>query len=190
ETKRALLKAMRLPAETATEASRTLVAMQRERDARSLPVVQLLAEGAVGSVRLAVPERSSDRALSLSLRLEDGGVQRIEVATGELREAGRATVDGEALRHLVIPLPALPSGYHEAVVDDDADAGCRLIVGSATCYLDERMAGGAKLYGLTAHLYAMRHRRDAGLRDFETLARVGEAAAELGGGGARVQPLP
>ncbi|HTO85638.1 MAG TPA: glycogen debranching protein GlgX [Methylomirabilota bacterium] len=189
ETKRALLRAMRLPAETAADASRTLAAMEREKDARSLPVVQLLAEGAAGSLRLAVPERSGDRSLSLSVRLNGGGVQRIEIAPGELRDVGRATVGGESVRHLAVPLPALPPGYHEVVVDDDAEAGCSLIVSPATCFLDERIAGGAKLYGLTSHLYAMRHRQDAGVGDLETLARFGEAAAKLGGAVAGINPL-
>src|SRR5262249_35114617 len=157
----ALLKALRLPAETAAEASRTLAGMEREKDARSLPVVQVLAEGAAGSLRLAVPEQSAARSVSLNVRLEGGSGQRLEFASGELRELGRATVGGETFRHLTVPLPALPPGYHEAVVDDDAEAGCRLIVSPATCFLDERIAGGAKLSGLTSHLYAMRHRQDA-----------------------------
>src|SRR5262249_29183851 len=157
ETKRALLKAMRLPAETAADASRTLAAMEREKDARSLPVVQQLAEGAAGSLRLAVPERFGDREVSFRLSLDGGGIQHLEFAPGELSDVGRVTVDGETFRHLAVPLPALPPGYHEAVVDGVAEAGCRLIVGPATCFLDERIAGGAKLHGLTSHLYAMRH---------------------------------
>ena len=104
EAKRALLRAMRLPLETAAEAFEALVVLQRERET-PLPI-----------------------ALS---------------ATGA----------------------------------------------PTTAFLDERIAGDAKLYGLMAHLYSLRHRGDSGIGDFETLARFCETTARLGGAVAGINPL-
>ncbi len=189
ETKRALLKAMRLPAETAAEATEMLIGLQRERDFRSLPASVLLAADSPGTVRLAVPEQHGDRAVCLSVSLEDGGTRRLQFARGELQEIRRVTIGGETIRHLALPLPALPLGYHDAVLEEEPAQACRLIVSPPACFLNEGIASGAKLFGLTSHLYALRHDQDAGIGDFETLAQFCEATARLGGSVAGINPL-
>jgi len=189
ETKRALLKAMRLPAETASEATEMLIELQRDRDSRSLPVSALLAAGAPGAVRLAMPEQQGDRAICLTVKLEDGGTRRLQLAQGELQEIGRVMIAGKTVRHLALPLPALPPGYHTAVLEEGAVQQCRLIVSPPTCFLNEAIANGAKLFGLTSHLYSLRHDQDAGIGDFETLSRFCEATARLGGSVAGINPL-
>jgi len=189
ETKRALLGAMRLPAETAAEATETLIALERERDVRSLPLSVLLAADSPGTVRLAVPEQHGDRAICLTVKLEDGGARRLQFERGEPQEIGRVTIAGETVRHLALPLPALPPGYHTAVLEEEAAQQCRLIVSPPTCFLNEAIANGAKLFGLTSHLYSLRHDRDAGIGDFETLSQFCEATARLGGSVAGINPL-
>jgi glycogen debranching enzyme GlgX/4-alpha-glucanotransferase len=189
ETTRALLRAMRLPAATASEASATLDAMRRERDARPLPWARTLAAGVPADLRLAVPERFAGCTLALDLRLEGGLEQRLEFAPGELRETERLTINGEQLRHLTIPLPALPLGCHDAVLADAPDDVCRLIVAPQACFLNDRVANGARQFGLTSHLYAVRHHGDGGVGDFETLSRFCEAAAALRGAVVGINPL-
>src|SRR5262249_49824602 len=66
---------------------------------------------------------------------------------------------------------------------------CRLIVSPATCFLNGSIAGGARSFGLTSHLYALRHGQDSGIGDFETLSRFCEATARLGGSVAGINPL-
>ncbi len=189
EAKRALLAAMRLPADTASTAYETLIGMQREKDARPLPVVHLLSEQTPATVRLAVPEQFGDRALALSIKLEGGGTQRLTFAPGELLEVGRVRIAGDTIRHLAVPLPALPLGYHDAVLEENPEAACRLIVSSPTCFLNESLANGARLFGLTSHLYAMRHGQDSGIGDLETLSRFCETTAKLDGCVAGINPL-
>jgi glycogen debranching enzyme GlgX/4-alpha-glucanotransferase len=189
EVTRALLRAMRLPAATASEASATLETMRRERDARPLPWARTLAAGALGNVRLAVPERVAGRTLALDLRLEGGGEQRLEFASGELREIERLTINGEQLRHLTVPLPALPPGHHDVVLADAPDDVCRLIVAAQTCFLSDSLAHDPRPFGLSSHLYAVRHHGDGGVGDFETLSRFCEAAAALRGGVVGINPL-
>ena len=62
-------------------------------------------------------------------------------------------------------------------------------VKSGRCYQPEFIKQGKHLYGLTSHLYALRHENDAGIGDMETLARFCEASARLGGSLAGINPL-
>jgi glycogen operon protein len=188
-TMRALLEAMRLPAQTPAEASETLVMLRREREARPLPLVHLSASGLPGSMRLAVPERQGERPVSLSISIEGSGMRQLRLATGELREMRRVTVGSETIRHLAVPLPALPLGYHEAVLDEDPERRCRIVAGPSACFLNESLEHGARLFGLTSHLYATRHSQDVGMGDLETLSRFCEAVAKLGGSVAGINPL-
>lgn len=57
------------------------------------------------------------------------------------------------------------------------------------CYQPEFLAQGKRVYGLTSHLYALRHESDGGIGDFETLARFCEASGKLGGSLAGINPL-
>jgi glycogen operon protein len=62
-------------------------------------------------------------------------------------------------------------------------------VAQARCYQPEFLKQGKRLYGLTSHLYALRHEGDSGIGDLETLARFCEASAKLGGSLAGINPL-
>jgi glycogen debranching enzyme len=57
------------------------------------------------------------------------------------------------------------------------------------CYQPEFLAQGKRVYGLTSHLYALRHESDGGIGDFETLARFCETSAKLGASLVGINPL-
>src|SRR5262249_13283436 len=172
---------MRLPAESADEATETLAGIQSERDGRSLPTMQLLAAGLPGTLRLALPERRGQRPISLLINVEGGDAKRLKFVAGGLQEIRRIAIAGETLCHLAVPLPGLPPGYHDLVLEEDPARPCRLIVGPRACFLGAGIGGGARLFGLTTHLYALRHQRDLGIGDFETLSQFCEVTANLGG---------
>ncbi len=67
--------------------------------------------------------------------------------------------------------------------------GREATVASARCYQPELLKQGKRLYGLTSHLYALRHEGDGGIGDLETLARFCETSAKLGGSLAGINPL-
>jgi glycogen operon protein len=60
---------------------------------------------------------------------------------------------------------------------------------SGRCYQPDSLNLGKRIYGLTSHLYALRHENDGGVGDFETLARFCESSAKLGGSLAGINPL-
>jgi glycogen operon protein len=62
-------------------------------------------------------------------------------------------------------------------------------VTAGRCYQPEFVKHGERLYGLTSHLYALRHETDEGIGDLETLARFCEISAKLGGSLAGINPL-
>ena len=64
-----------------------------------------------------------------------------------------------------------------------------IAVTAGRCYQPEFLKPGKRLYGLTSHLYALRHESDGGIGDLETLARFCEASAKLGGSLAGINPL-
>ena len=60
---------------------------------------------------------------------------------------------------------------------------------SGRCYLPTEVAGGARRFGLAAHLYALKRNGDQGIGDFTTLAEIGAATARAGGGTVGINPL-
>ena len=60
---------------------------------------------------------------------------------------------------------------------------------SKRCYQPEFLRHGKRVYGLTSHLYALRHESDGGIGDFETLAKFCEVSSKLGGSLAGINPL-
>ena len=83
----------------------------------------------------------------------------------------------------------MPAGYHEVALEEYPEESCRLIVSPPASYLHRQIADGARLFGLTTHLYALRHPADTGIGDFETLAQFCEASAKLGGSFVGINPL-
>jgi glycogen operon protein len=57
------------------------------------------------------------------------------------------------------------------------------------CHLPDDIAAGHRVYGLAAHLYALRHDGDGGIGDLETLRRFAHVTSEIGGRYAGLNPL-
>jgi glycogen debranching enzyme GlgX len=83
---------------------------------------------------------------------------------------------------------ALPHGLYE-IENEDGGQCQQVIVSPGACYLPEDIARGRRVYGLAAHLYALRHAGDGGIGDFETLRRFADVTHDLGGRYAGLNPL-
>jgi glycogen debranching enzyme len=87
-------------------------------------------------------------------------------------------------------LPIATQGeVRESLKELSAAQHRNVAVTSGRCYQPEFIKQGKHHYGLTTHLYALRHEDDGGIGDLETLARFCEASARLGGSLAGINPL-
>lgn len=161
ETQRALLAAMDLPAATTGEVRESLWRLTAPARAVLPPA---LVTRAGEPITLTVP------APEAWLVVEDahGGETPVSLADGEAR------------------LPPLAPGRYRLRVG--AQRG-ELIVAPRRAFEPERLAGGERIYGLAAQLYALRRDDDQGIGDFTSLARLGEIAAASGASLITLNPL-
>ena len=61
--------------------------------------------------------------------------------------------------------------------------------GTAAQSFEDPMLQSSRIFGLSAHLYALRHQGDWGIGDFETLAQTAEAAGAMGARMVGINPL-
>ena len=165
ETKRALLAAMAVPIASHQDARTAL---------REITVEPRLPQTHVAAANAAFTlQAPGERRTAFTIAGEDGVSQQV------IKPAGAD--------HL--QLPALAAGVYSLTADDDPAIACRLLISPGACYLPDDLARGARRFGLAAHLYALRDRRDWGIGDFETLARFGEAARGFGAALVGLNPL-
>lgn len=74
-------------------------------------------------------------------------------------------------------------------ISNDGAALRDVIVSPGRCFLPEDISGGARVFGLASHLYALRHATSEGIGDFTTLARFTQLTEEIGGRYAGLNPL-
>lgn len=154
DTKRALLRAMRLPADSRPDLQSSLV---RLRFQPILPTAVTVRAGDSIPIRLGRP-----RPAWVTLTREDGSYDRFPVRDGS------------------VVLPPQPMGRHRLLNEDRPEQVCCLTVAPDTCYLPDMLAAGERRFGIAAHLYALRSIGDQGIGDFTTLSRFAAAAAEAG----------
>ncbi|MCK0196587.1 glycogen debranching protein GlgX [Ancylobacter sp. 6x-1] len=187
DTKRALLKAMRLPADTRGDASDSLVWLSEQTFARSVPEALVVREGATARLRLGGAAARATRRLELRIRLENGEERLWPVAPDEGERAELPRPDGRfaLVRH--ISLPPLPLGRHGLLLDGES---CIVTVAPTSSYVPPHLGNGGRASGIVAHLYALRRtRNDQGIGDFSALATLAEAAATRGAALVGLNPL-
>jgi glycogen operon protein len=151
ETVRALLAALRLPAETAAQARDSLA---RRRATPILPPHAAATEGV--ALRLAT---AATRRVTAELHLEGG----------EIRELSLLPEDG------AISLPPLPSGHHALHI---GAARCRITCAPPRAFRPEAL--DRPRFGVTAQIYALRHAADQGMGDFTAVGELARAAGAAG----------
>src|SRR5690606_28064995 len=73
--------------------------------------------------------------------------------------------------------------------DADTSMARHLTIAPRRCHMPDALAGGRRLFGLSAQLYGLVRDGDQGIGDFTTLARFGGLAARAGAALVGVQPL-
>lgn len=196
ETKKALLKALKMPAGTAKEAEKTLQDVLEKPFRRTLPpVVVARMERGVTEVIVTVPSKDVYQPVSWEICLESGktlsGQKNVsEMAVRDVRE-----VDGRMFEHraMVIEVPQ-ELGYHTLRLfseDGLPQEGCEtsLIVVPSACYMPECMKNGAKPWGFPLQLYALRSKKNWGIGDFSDLKAMNAVAAAFGADVIGINPI-
>ena len=111
----------------------------------------------------------ADKRRHLLLEDEDGHHESLEVPPGEPASA------------------TLAPGYYRLL--EEGAAPRSLIVGPGQCFVPADISKGRRVFGLAAHLYALRHGESGGIGDFDTLRHFAETTARLGGRYAGINPL-
>jgi (1->4)-alpha-D-glucan 1-alpha-D-glucosylmutase len=191
---RALLHAMRVDARDDAAVERALADHRRAQWQRVLPATSLL-QDAQASIRLCLPAHHCSSVLTWQVTEEDGSTHGGEVRTADCPEQAREQVDGQEHVALEWRLQLeLPSGYHDLQVTLDANGSASahhslLISAPATCHLPRALQAGARAWGVSVQVHALRSARNWGIGDFTDLAAVADLWGRRGAGIVGVNPL-
>lgn len=200
QTKRAVLGAMGYETEQ-PEALRAAVLAWDEAPWRQPcePVLVRRIDQPLGSWFFSVPvaaEAAHELRIEWEVLDESGRLrQKGDVGPG-LAPAATTVLDGRHYARYAVPVPSgLDCGYYDLVAQARTECGeargtLRLILAPSHCYRPPRLHEGARTWGLSLQLYALRSSRNWGVGDFGDLADIVErGAAELGVGVVGLNPL-
>ncbi|MCB8874510.1 glycogen debranching protein GlgX [Acidisoma silvae] len=190
DSRRALLRAMKLPADSVADIAESLYRLSNLKDFAALPPSLVVREGQSIALTLGPALAGLPRAIALVLIREDGSQARFVVPPDDAGRAQVTAADGRVghVRH--ITLPPQPIGRHRLVCADRAEHGeTKLIVAPQRCYLPPDLSNGGRRFGLATHLYSLRRDGDQGMGDFSTLAEIGRQTAAVGGAIIGLNPL-
>jgi glycogen debranching enzyme GlgX/4-alpha-glucanotransferase len=190
DSKRALLRAMRLPADTAADIDASLFGLSSSGVFAALPPSLVVPEGSPIGLPLGPALGLLARSVALTVLRQDGSRDRVVVTpqTGALSIA--TAPDGRTATIRTVTLGAQPLGRHRILCEDGrTTVTCLLTVTPARCYLPPALSYGERRFGLAAHLYTLRRGGDQGVGDFSTLAAIGAGTAAVGGAIIGLNPL-
>ena len=196
DTRRALLRAMHLPADTPAEAADSL-SLLSEATAPPLPPALVLRAGESSSLRLGSALHGRKRRLTV----EGENASRMVITIGA-DEGIAEPVAAPDLRFFStrrIFLPPLPAGRYRLSVED-SDAACLLTVAPPRCHLPAGMRAGGRATGIAVQLYSLRRGADdqgigdqgigdQGIGDLTDLAELTRAAGAAGMAAIGLNPL-
>lgn len=180
DTRRALLRALGLPAEHAADS----LARLAEEAVRPLPFSAALAAHERGGLRLG-PDLVGKR-VDLALTGEDGVVRAWSIGADDGVAEPLALPDGRVVASRRIALPPLAAGRYTLAA---GEVLCRLTAAPPACYRPAALRAGGRAWGIAAQLYSLRRQGDAGVGDFTTLATLARSAAAHGAGTIGLNPL-
>ncbi|MGE5792443.1 MAG: malto-oligosyltrehalose synthase, partial [Bacteroidota bacterium] len=195
ESLAAILNAMGVRTDGGPAAEAALAAEEATRWRRVLPAVMVVrADRLPSRVRLTLPAALDDARLAWRVHEESGAEHGGELVPGALPVLeSAAPADGTAhyaARELALPVTP-PPGYHrlEILHGGAALAAMPLIVVPPQCYAPPALAGGGRVWGVTAQLYAVRSERNWGIGDFSDLRALVEQWGARGAAMIGVNPL-
>jgi 4-alpha-glucanotransferase len=190
EAKASILGALGIPAENDAAVAAGIEALADADWAQPLPPVVVARLGQPIVLPLALAEGRKGDAIPCRVLEESGHGHHFTITPDAGTFLAERDAGGERRQRWQVSLPvALPLGYHELVFGQDTQARARLIVAPDACYLPEPIAGGARQWGVSTHLYSLRRDGDWGIGDFTGLVDLVEVAASLGAAIVGLNPL-
>ena len=183
ESLRAILGSLGVPVRTSGDVAEARARLTQKRR-RHLSPTNIAAAGHP-LLRINVPVRNPPSIVRLTLSDGDSSSE-FDLPLSSLTRSGRTEVGGDEFDTLVATLPKLPIGTYRVGIDAQS---ATLLVSPGACYVPALLEDSHKSFGLTSHLYGLVRSGDAGIGDFETLARFGETAGKLGAKLVGINPL-
>ena len=200
-TRRALLRALGIPAGDAGTEQRSIDELTDRAWRRRLPPVLVHRQGdPAPTLELTLPAGLDSPLLRFVMTEESGERADTALDLGALPVEGRREIDGETwlLRRISVPPPGR-TGYHRLGLlgADNADpaaapmAETTVIVAPRRCWQPGNPAGEpmSRGWGLATQLHAVRSGHNWGIGDFTDLTRLVEIAAAAGAGMLALSPL-
>ncbi len=194
DTLRTLLATMGIPVQDRYERESALAELEARAWRRRLPPVQVI-HGGENALRITVNLPADEMTrLDWCLAQENGQTHRGTIEPQTLAVIERHMIDGSEHRRCGFELPFQPEpGYHRFTLTaknpGDADTSMTLIVAPPRCHEPPALQNGARAWGLSAQLYALRSRRNWGIGDFTDLMDFIDHAARLGADAVGLNPL-
>ncbi|HEY8010073.1 MAG TPA: glycogen debranching protein GlgX [Rudaea sp.] len=196
ETKRTLLAAMSLRAETEAQARESLERIMQTRQHRLLPMTRVVRADASASVdlRVTVPAAQSPPRGGATVR-NDAGEVIAQIATADLATQILSDPLGLRLRVSALSLPQLEMGRYQVSFDALPDTVCQLTIAPRHCFrpplLDADQRGGVRSFGLSVQAYSLRraNANDSGIGDFSAIGEFAQHAARAGAATIGINPL-
>ncbi len=189
-TKRALLEALGVPAQSAAETEASLHVALSAAWRFVLPPAEVVRERTPLAPTVTLPAEHAGR-LAWVVRSEDGAHHRGEAALDALEVVAGERIAGIDYRRRRLPLPLdLPLGYHrlEVAAGNVAPAAMALIVTPERAFGPADLGCG-RLWGLTLPLYGLRSEANWGIGDFGDLAQLAAVMAPLGASLLGINPV-
>ena len=183
DTRRAILHALKIDANSDEAAQRALDELRRQDDAELVAPVRVLEAGRQARLTMRAPSEGGA-----------GGSWRLEIDTeGGERHVTEGSWQGDGTLDLALP-HHLPIGYHRARLS--FGAGGRewhgeqtLIIVPPRCVGPAEVVGDTPAFGVIANLYTLRSRTNWGVGDFGDLASLAVWTAKIGGDFVGLNPL-
>ncbi len=182
-TKRALLRAMGVCAETGEDVRRARTALDASAWESTLPPAVVAVARPI-DIPIVLP--ASTTRVPWRVALETGAQRSGTAVFGELPLLATGPA-GLQRRRLSIGV-RLELGYHRLTLDG-ADGASRLIVAPESCWLPQTIVDGEHLNGIALQLYLLRSARNWGIGDYGDLRHFVELAARCGADIVGLNPL-
>ncbi|MDP0589246.1 MAG: 4-alpha-glucanotransferase [Candidatus Endonucleobacter bathymodioli] len=152
-----------------------------------LPPIKVIHQGQEFIVPIYVLANSPKNIIKGEIVLESGQRKALKVELNLLPVLGSKKLNGNDMVKLSMALPeGLPQGYHRLCLKyRKHNTRCLLIVVPSTCYEQETLARGNKIWGTSIQLYTVRSHENWGIGDFSDLKKMvtvlGEKGADIVG---------